>query len=196
MARALQPRVAAAGGGCEVKIYTRRGDDGTTSLIGGRRVSKAAPRVEAYGTLDALATEVGVVLAFGGLPDGLAVELEAIQGWVMASASLVAAEDDEARQRVGSLPEDLCETLERSMDAMDQDLPRLTMFVRPGGSMAGALLHRCRVICREAERRVVALQGAAGPGVVEFLNRLSDWFFVAARWANHRSGVGDAPWEP
>ncbi|MDA1194318.1 MAG: cob(I)yrinic acid a,c-diamide adenosyltransferase [Planctomycetota bacterium] len=179
-----------------MKIYTRGGDDGSTGLYGGGRVSKADLRVDAYGRVD---------------------ELNALLGWVRAvkttdnvDATLALAQDgcfrlgawlaSPAGKDPGVAPptqEDV-EMIEAAIDAMEAQLDPLKTFVLPGGCEAAARLHIARTVCRRAERQLVALHHteAVEPVFVQWLNRLSDLLFVQARWENRRSGVPDEPWPP
>ena len=185
------------------RIYTRTGDDGTTGLIGGRRIKKSAPRIETYGTVDELSSAIGVVRAAldtaGARDERLDAWLAWIQDRLFNLGSSLAAMPGE---RPGSLPQleagDVA-TLERAIDEADADLEPLHAFVLPGGSTAGAQLHVARTVCRRAERLLVALRDADG-GVTEddvrFLNRLADALFVWSRWTNAAAGIADRTWTP
>ena len=154
-----------------MKIYTRTGDAGETSLFDNSRVSKADPRVDAYGEIDELNACLGVALAAG--PGGeIAAALALIQRDLFAVGAQLAD------------PSDRLET----------GLPPLRRFILAGGSPAGAALHLARTVCRRAERRIVALAPAPDPLVVRYVNRLSDLLFVMARVVNHRDGVPEAEW--
>lgn len=184
-----------------MRIYTRTGDGGQTHLFGGDRVSKADPRVEAYGTVDELNSVLGLARARLPADHELQSVLASVQEALFAvGAELATARADDPRlashvPRVGAAD---VETLERCIDRLEADLEPLRTFVLPGGSEAGALLHVARSVCRRAERRVVALAGQApvSPQVLRYLNRLSDLLFVCARWVNHRAGTPEPPWEP
>jgi cob(I)alamin adenosyltransferase len=177
-----------------MKIYTRGGDRGETALLGGGRVPKSDRRIEAYGTVDELNSLLGVVRAsWSDFP--IDDELAAIQSDLFAVGALLASPGSDrfpgvAAERVGQL--------ERSIDAMEAELAPLTSFILPGGSLAAAWLHLARTVCRRAERLVVGLEleGAELRETIPYLNRLSDFLFVAARLANHRTGVPDVPWHP
>ena len=178
-----------------MKIYTRTGDDGTTGLLGAGRVSKSAPRVEAYGAVDELNAQLGVArtLDAGGW---LAAELAAIQAKLFNLGAELAATGPESLgtlERVGDA--DIHE-LERWIDRLDAELPPLASFVLPGGSPLAAQLHVARAVCRRAERRVVGLaQSDRVEGApVRYLNRLADLLFVMARWCNRRAGVAETEW--
>jgi cob(I)alamin adenosyltransferase len=170
-----------------VKIYTRTGDRGETSLFGGARVPKDDPRIEAYGTVDELNSFIGAARA--SWPSSpLDALLARIQSDLFdIGARLAAPGSDRFRGAdAARIPE-----LEQSIDAMESELPPLRNFILPGGCAAAAQLHVARTVCRRAERLVVAL--GEEPSVV-YLNRLSDWLFVAARYANLKFGVDDVVW--
>jgi cob(I)alamin adenosyltransferase len=179
-----------------VKIYTRTGDAGETSLFDSTRVSKADTRVDAYGEVDELNASLGAVRA-AGLDADLGAMLEAIQKELFAVGAHLA---DPAHRIAGRVtkaavrPEDV-ERLEQAIDVLEGELEPLRRFILPGGSMAGALLHVSRTVCRRAERRVVGLgRDAVEPIVVVYLNRLSDLLFVMARAANRRAGRPETEW--
>ncbi len=175
-----------------MKVYTRTGDDGSTGLGDGSRVSKGSRRVGAYGAVDELNAVVGVLRAESGAEPAAAV-LERIQALLFE----VGAYLSDPRGRF-ELSADVVrpEWLERWIDEMEGELPPLRNFVLPSGSRAAALAHLARTVCRRAEREAVALRDAGEEVVVviPFLNRFSDALFVLARWLNLRAGVADAPW--
>ena len=179
-----------------MKIYTKTGDSGQTSLFDNTRVSKADARVDAYGEVDELNACLGVARALDLDPD-LAGALEEIQKELFAIGARLA---DPSRRIAGRVHKadvlaDQVARLEQTIDRLDTELPALRRFILPGGSRAGAALHLARTICRRAERRVIALGGdAVDPVLVVYLNRLSDLLFVMARAANHRSGVPEIEW--
>ena len=168
-----------------MKIYTRTGDHGQTSLFGGKRVAKHDARIEAYGTVDELNSFLGAV-------SGIA-EIPAIQSDLFEIGAHLASP---GTSRFSGVDVARIEDLERAIDAMESELAPLTTFVLPAGSPAAAQLHIARTVCRRAERRVVALDddSPATLSTIAYLNRLSDYLFVAARFANHRAGVADVPW--
>lgn len=176
-----------------MRIYTRRGDEGQTDLGAGGRVSKASPRIEAYGTVDEVNALLGVAQPTGH--DDVDDHLAAAQNHLhVVQAELAAPGRDEGPR----ITHDHVETLEDWMDGYDEELEPLESFVLPGGAEAGARLHHARTVCRRAERRAVALSGEDGEPVSDaalaYLNRLSDALFVLARVANRRAGVTeDAP---
>ena len=178
------------------KVYTRTGDDGTTSLGGGTRVPKDSARIDAYGTVDELNSAVGVALA-EGLVSEIAGPLGSIQNDLFhVGADLCIREEDKARTPAPRVEQRHIDELERLMDDLSQHLSPLENFVLPGGSRGAATLHLARTICRRAERLVIALsrEEAVGPFTIAYLNRLSDALFVMARFENHRRGVQDVLW--
>jgi cob(I)alamin adenosyltransferase len=171
-----------------VKIYTRTGDAGETSLFGGARVRKDDARIESYGTIDELNSFLGVARATW--PDSpLDPQLHAVQSDLFDLGAHLAAPD--TGRFAGPAPARIA-ALEQSIDAMESELAPLKTFVLPGGSLAAANLHVARTVCRRAERLVVTLGGEEA--AVMYLNRLSDYLFVAARFANLRHGIDDVPW--
>lgn len=182
------------------RIYTRTGDDGTTSLFGGDRVGKDAPRIRAYGTVDELNSVVGVARAhLRGEPgvDRLDPVLSEIQEELFVLGADLATPMD-AKPFVPRIQEEHVETIEERIDTFDADLNPLKQFILPGGTPAGATLHSARTVCRRAERLLV--QASASVDVNEqalvYLNRLSDLFFVLARWVNREAGVREDRWSP
>jgi cob(I)alamin adenosyltransferase len=179
------------------RIYTRKGDRGQTSLGAGERLSKDAPRVAAYGTVDELSSTLGVALA-SGLEERLASELRRIQNELFhLGADLCVREEDKERQPGPRVEERHVEALERTIDELNRDLPPLANFVLPGGTPGAAHLHVARTVCRRAERLLVALmrEEPVGTQTLPYLNRLSDALFVMARWENRRQGVDDLLWD-
>jgi cob(I)alamin adenosyltransferase len=168
-----------------VKIYTRTGDQGQTSLFGGKRVAKSDARIEAYGTVDELSSFLGAVTGIDEIPK--------IQSDLFEIGAHLASP---GTSRFPGVETSRIEDLERAIDTMERELAPLTTFVLPGGSPAASQLHIARTVCRRAERRVVALEddSPATQSTITYLNRLSDYLFVAARFANHRAGVADVPW--
>jgi len=175
-----------------VKIYTRTGDKGETSLFGGSRVSKNDPRIEAYGTIDELNSHLGLCRA-AKLAAPIEAELDRAQSDLFDIGAYLAAPGSD---RFSSVSPDRVGDLERAIDAMESALQPLKTFIVPGGSEAAARLHVARTVCRRAERRVIALDDASEEmlATIAYLNRLSDFLFVAARVANQLQGVTDTPW--
>lgn len=175
-----------------MKIYTRTGDAGETSLFGGARVPKNDARIEAYGTVDELNSFLGVArAAWPASP--VDAQLAAAQSDLFEIGAHLASP---GTSRFPGVDVARIEELEHGIDAMEAELAPLKSFILPGGSLAASQLHIARVVCRRAERLVVALgdESAATKSSIAYLNRLSDYLFVAARFANHRFGVDDVPW--
>lgn len=179
-----------------MKVYTRRGDEGQTDLFGGARVAKSDSRVEAYGAVDELNAFVGVA-ACSAQAD-LVSALERIQRTLFQIGAALARDPERAEREAGSPGANEAEVadLEAAIDLAQSELPALKAFVLPGGTPAAAAFHAARVVCRRAERRVVALGPATAPddATLRYLNRLSDLFFVWARLENRRAGVADVEW--
>ena len=175
-----------------MKIYTRTGDTGQTSLFGGARVAKNDPRIEAYGTVDELNSVIGVAIA--SWPSSpIEGQLYQTQVDLFEIGAHLASP---GTSRYPGVDVQRIEDLERAIDAMTTEIAPLTSFILPGGTLAASQLHVARTVCRRAERLVVALQDDSDPtrSTITYLNRLSDYLFVAARYANHALGVADVPW--
>jgi cob(I)alamin adenosyltransferase len=182
----------------DVKIYTKTGDSGETGLFGGPRVRKDDHRVEAYGAVDELNAALGVVRAQNEDPE-LERHLARVQDELFCvGAELATPHGTKARSAIPAVESRWVEPLEGAMDAWDTELPVLRQFVLPGGTRTAAALHLARCVCRRAERRVVALAAETeiAPATLSYLNRLSDFLFVAARIANHRARKAEIAWDP
>ncbi|MEQ9399024.1 MAG: cob(I)yrinic acid a,c-diamide adenosyltransferase [Longimicrobiales bacterium] len=181
-----------------MKIYTRTGDEGTTALFGGGRVSKDHPRVTAYGTVDELNAVVGQAVC--ALQDQEVRErLSRIQHDLFAVGAVLATAHQDGRptpKGVPDLPTGRIAEMERWMDEATEELPALRAFILPGGVPGAAALHLARTVCRRAERAVVHLATLepVDETVVVYMNRLSDMLFTWARLENHRAGHGDVEW--
>lgn len=178
-----------------MKIYTKTGDDGTTSLFSGGRVSKSHLRVEAYGTVDELNSALGLARAFK--PSAQADDwLAQVQRQLFHLGADLATPLESQSSWVVRMDAETVTWLEAGIDAMMAELPPLTNFILPGGTPAAAQIHVARTVCRRAERMVVLLQQheALGGYALAYLNRLSDFLFVLARWENFRAGVPEAKW--
>jgi len=178
------------------RIYTRGGDKGQTSLGDGSRVPKLDCRIGAFGTVDELNAAVGVVLAEPGLPEVLRGPLERIQNDLFdVGSDLSVPYGISDRLRVEQTH---VERLEQLCDDFNAELPMLKSFVLPGGTPAAARLHVARTTCRRAERDALVADGETGinPLVLVYLNRLSDFLFIAARWANKDAGAAEPLWVP
>lgn len=179
-----------------MKIYTKTGDTGETSLFDNSRVSKADDRVDAYGEVDELNATLGAAKA-AGLSSDLAGILETIQKDLFAVGARLADPSRRLADRVtkAAVQDADVARLEQAIDRLEGELQPLRRFILPGGALPGALLHVSRTVCRRAERRVVALgPDAVEPILIVYLNRLSDLLFVMARVANRRAGVPESEW--
>jgi cob(I)alamin adenosyltransferase len=181
-----------------VKIYTKTGDRGETSLFAGGRVRKDSPRVEAYGTVDELNACLGMICA--QLPDGEVLEcLRHIQIELFdLGADLATPVTAVTRKDIPRAREEQTLRLEEWIDRYEEELPPLTRFILPSGSLAGATLHFARTVCRRAERQVVALEQMeqVNPELIRYLNRLSDLLFVLARLVNQQAQMPETTWDP
>jgi cob(I)alamin adenosyltransferase len=180
-----------------MKIYTRTGDAGETSLYGGERRSKADMRVSAYGEVDELQAALGVAAStcLTEKESVLKEIVQAVQKDCFALSSELARPEG-TYENVVSLEDGRSEWLEKQIDSLERELPALQAFILPGGSAAGSHFHLARAICRRAERSVVLLgrEEAVRPEVVTYVNRLSDLLFVLARTANRMAGVAEEEW--
>lgn len=187
------------------RIYTRRGDRGETSLVGGQRVPKNSLRIECYGTVDELNSAVGLArVSLEELRQSqpeletLSIILHRVQHELFNLGSILATYPDDVHPQQPRVTEAEIERLEHEIDAMNEPLGSLRSFVLPGGSRVNAELHLCRTICRRAERIAVALshEEHVPSDAIGYLNRLSDAFFVWSRWVNHKLGAPEILWEP
>ncbi len=178
-----------------MKIYTKTGDNGTTGLYGGQRVSKNAPRIQAYGEVDELNAVLGIARAETS-QDLLQKTLHVIQNNLFVlGAQLASPRVDPKIEVITSAHVDF---LERQIDTISENLPPLTNFILPGGSRTAAYLHLARTVCRRAERTTVHLSQLPGESVdhwaMTYLNRLSDFLFVLSRLANQLENIADTLW--
>jgi cob(I)alamin adenosyltransferase len=178
------------------KIYTKTGDKGQTSLIGGKRVPKFHDRIEAYGTLDELKSFIGHLYDLTEHKD-VQSSLKTIMELLFISETMLARDPDSPSPRpLPSLSGHDVEMLEKSIDQMNEVLPELRSFILPAGHETASLAHICRTICRRAERLVIKLatDTEVDEILIRFLNRLSDYLFVLARYLAFINGTGDLPW--
>lgn len=179
-----------------MKIYTKTGDGGETGLLAGQRVAKDHPRVEAYGTVDELNAMLGLARA-AGLPQEVEAVIQRVQNELFNLGSQLAA-GAPALLPIPLITDQNVTALERDIDRFELSLAPLHVFILPAGGLAAASLHVARTVCRRAERRVVTLAATPGEAVsqiaIRYLNRLSDFLFVAARLANAQAGAGDVAW--
>jgi cob(I)alamin adenosyltransferase len=187
------------------RIYTKTGDKGETSLVGGQRVPKDAPRIEAYGTVDELNAFAGAACLTatdlaGSNADMLqiALILRRVQHELFNLGSILATRPEDAHPKQPRITEAEIQMLESGIDLMNAELTELRSFVLPGGCRLNVDLHICRTVCRRAERLCVALARVeeVPPEAIRYLNRLSDAFFVWSRWACLKLGVPEVLWEP
>ncbi len=177
-----------------MKVYTRTGDNGTTSLVGGTRVAKTNPRLEAYGTVDELNSHIGLLIAI--MPKPQPETLTWVQNRLFDLGAMLATEPESKFQPKSLADEDI-ECLERDIDDMQARLPELRAFVLPGGTVPAAQANVARTVCRRAERRMLALaeQGIpVAPAALRFINRLSDYLFVLSRCLNVAAGQPEIIW--
>ena len=179
------------------RIYTKTGDDGTTGLFGGGRVRKDDLRVEAYGALDELNAQLGVAAGLVRDPE--------VKGWIARlqdelftlGGELATPDPEQVKRSFVPVGDAEIGWMERTMDAVDGEVPPLRKFVLPGGDPGAAQLHVARTVCRRAERRLLTLidREPLRPEVVRYVNRLSDLLFMLARLVNHRTGTTEPTWE-
>lgn len=179
------------------KVYTRRGDEGMTSLVGGQRVSKASLRLEAYGTVDELSAHLGLLAAM--LPDGDNKDMILrIQNNLFNVCTNLATDQDQTLLYPSAyLPKGETECLEQQVDEMMRSFPEKQGFILPGGTREAAQAHVCRTVCRRAERRIVELATTAkvSPEVLQYINRLSDYLFVLSKKLNIMAGCSEKVWK-
>ena len=194
-----QPRLAIH------RVYTRRGDQGETSLAGGQRVPKDGARIEAYGTVDELNSFLGAARVTArqlavteARLSALAAILLRVEHELFNLGSILATLPEDVHPQQARVTDAEVAQLESEMDRMNADLPPLRSFVLPGAGRLGTELHICRTVCRRAERATVALGRVESvpPEAVRYLNRLSAALFVWSRWASHVTGAPEVLWEP
>ncbi len=174
-----------------MKIYTRTGDKGMTSIVGGSRLSKDDPRIEAYGTVDELNSWLGALIASPGCPADQGALMTRIQSLLFDIGAHLAGVP-----AAGITPANIS-ALEESIDQMESRLPALNQFILPGGTLLAARANIARTVCRRAERQIVALshQADVEPNALTFINRLSDWLFTFGRFCNHIEGNEEKFWQ-
>lgn len=179
-----------------MKVYTRTGDNGTTSLVGGSRVDKDNVRLEAYGTVDELNSWLGLLSASKHLPQGADVVIINAMSLLFDIGSGLATEPSSSWQS-DPFPQQAVEQLEASIDAMEASLPRHNAFILPGGHPDAARANIARTVARRAERRIVAMAKdmPVDKQALKYINRLSDWLFVLARAINNHAGVTELFWQ-
>ncbi|HEV8533948.1 MAG TPA: cob(I)yrinic acid a,c-diamide adenosyltransferase [Methylomirabilota bacterium] len=186
------------------RIYTRTGDKGDTGLVGGRRVAKDSPRIEAYGTVDELNSIIGLARVFNveRLKKGKAHRwldgiFRQIQNELFDLGSELATPEDAVYEGMHRVGEAQVKALETLMDHCQKDLQPLKSFILPGGGRVGGFLHQARTVCRRAERQVLALSRVEpiSPWTIAYVNRLSDFLFVLSRWVARKGGETEYLWE-
>lgn len=179
------------------KIYTKTGDKGATSLIGGVRVPKSHIRIEAYGTVDELNSQLGLTADLAG-DAALGAWIREVQDRLFTIGSVLATTPDkEVKMKLPDLHDEDVSWLEQKIDEMNEALPEMRSFILPGGNVAGSSAHVARCVCRRAERICVAMQQEGeevADLVVRYLNRLSDFLFVLARYIGYKNGAEEVPW--
>jgi cob(I)alamin adenosyltransferase len=188
-----------------MKIYTGTGDKGKTSLFSGERISKADAQIDAYGDLDELNSILGALAAHLSAQEELVAELQQIQSDLLQAGSWLATRpDSSAIDSLTEITADQIHFLEKTIDRYEKELPKLNSFILPGGHVSAAWAHVARTVCRRCERKAVSLIAQLEkPKTTEpyqrlliFLNRLSDYLFVLARYCNQIHGTTDKPWKP
>ncbi|MCC5919899.1 MAG: cob(I)yrinic acid a,c-diamide adenosyltransferase [Cyclobacteriaceae bacterium] len=180
-----------------MKIYTKTGDKGTTSLLYGTRVSKSDARLEAYGTCDELNSYLGLVKDQESCKEEYDI-FNRIQSFIFTLGSHLATEKEDTKGFLTPLKEEELKFLESEIDKMDEKIEPLKNFILPGGHPAVSVIHIARTVCRRAERRVVdlkSLEVEVNPLLIEYLNRLSDFLFVYARFVSKKQNVEEVPWK-
>ena len=185
------------------RVYTRSGDQGDTSLVGGKRTPKDSLRIESYGTIDELNAAVGLARAFNlsqqkqEIVDRVEADLQVVQQSLFDLGSELACDPDELMEGMPQIGEEDVAYLESCMDAWTPELPELKSFILPGGGHVHAQLHVCRTVCRRAERVLLRLsrEEAVRPEALQYLNRLSDFFFVLGRWVGMQYGEPEFLWQ-
>jgi cob(I)alamin adenosyltransferase len=174
-------------------IYTKTGDKGQTSLVGGARVPKTHPRLEAYGTLDELNSILGLLRSEIAPTNAAQKNLQMVQNNLFNIGSHLACEDEKMLSQLPGLSAGAIANLESDMDQWENTLPPLRQFILPGGTRASSVAHLARSVCRRGERKMLTV--GAGDEQLIFINRLSDWLFLLARQLNSDAGTPDVPWQ-
>ncbi|RFP65540.1 cob(I)yrinic acid a,c-diamide adenosyltransferase [Hymenobacter lapidiphilus] len=180
-----------------MKIYTKTGDKGLTSLIGGTRVPKSSLRIECYGTVDELNSYIGLVRD-QPVNEARRTLLKEIQDRLFTVGASLASDPEKSKMKIPDLHAEDVELLEQEMDRMNETLPELRVFVLPGGHQSVSFAHLARCVCRRAERLVIHLNEDefVAELVAMYLNRLSDYLFVLSRQMAHELGAEEVKWEP
>lgn len=179
-------------------LYTGGGDSGMTSLVGGQRVPKNSPRLEAYGTVDEFSSFLGVVLSDPVCPPEIRVTLLGVQNMLFNLGGYLATRPEAGTEPAAwGLTSDHIARLEKDIDTLDAATPKIRAFVLPGGTPLAAHTHVARTVCRRAERRILdlATDEYVDPLLLKYFNRLSDYLFILARYLNHKGGVAEIIWQ-
>ena len=180
-------------------VYTQTGDKGMTSLVGGKRVSKDDVRIEAYGTVDEVNSFIGVLDNLHNIPGEMKSIFRIVQNKLFNIGSYLATEAPSGtRMSINGLTQADVEKIENAIDSLDSELPPMRNFVLPGGSRISSFAHVCRTVCRRCERRIIALENTGAyvdPLVIAYVNRLSDFFFVLARFNNIHNQIEEIFWD-
>ena len=181
-----------------LKIYTKTGDKGTTSLIGGTKVSKAHLRIEAYGTVDELNSYIGLCRDLLTDEEGRNILLETQDRLFTVGSALACDPEKEPKMKIPDLREEDITLLEKEIDRMNEAMPAMKSFILPGGHPTLSQLHIARCVCRRAERCCVRLEAESEEVdsiILKYLNRLSDYLFVLSRYAGHQMNIAEIPWK-
>lgn len=180
-----------------MKIYTKKGDSGTTQLIGGRRVAKSHQRIEAYGTIDELNSYVGLVRDQAIDAESKQTLIE-IQDRLFTIGAHLASDPAKKGMQLPSIKTEDVEKLEQEIDEMNETLPEMRSFVLPGGHTTVSFCHLARCVCRRAERLSIDLSEETSQKtlILQYLNRLSDYLFVLSRYLSKELGAEEIPWQP
>ncbi|MEM9338850.1 MAG: cob(I)yrinic acid a,c-diamide adenosyltransferase [Bacteroidota bacterium] len=181
-----------------MKLYTKTGDKGKTSLLGGQKVSKSDLRIEAYGNVDELNSFIGHLKDQEAVENRLKQQLYWIQEHLFTIGSHLATAPDSSGFKLPSISETEVSQLEVWIDKFDSEVPPLKTFILPGGHPAVSLTHICRTVCRRTERSIIRLANdeEIDEAIIKFMNRLSDYFFIFARALGQILGVAEVPWSP
>lgn len=181
-----------------MKLYTKTGDKGNTSLLGGKKVSKADHRIEAYGNVDELNSFIGYLKDHHDVENRLKQQLYWIQERLFTIGSILAAEKGSLAFELPKIADNEVTQLEIWIDKFDAELPPLSNFILPGGHPAVSLSHICRTVCRRTERSIISLakESKVDGVILRFVNRLSDYFFIFARTLSKLLDAQEIPWSP
>lgn len=180
------------------KLYTGTGDNGTTSLVGGQRVKKNSLRLEAYGTVDEFSAHLSLLSAHPDTPADIKKNIDEVQNKMFnIGADLATLPTTPLPDHPYGLTEEDCAAVEHWTDVLDAAVPAMNSFILPGGTMAAAMAHVARTVCRRTERRILSLAEVepVHPLILKYFNRLSDWLFILARYYKHIAGTPDQKWE-